>query len=461
MAKTPKLVLFLVALLLAFPVLAATTDFTADGNITVDTVTFGTGTADMLIMTGSTAESWEYSSGAFTVTNPGSFKVGSANAAVKGIQVTLAGNVVACVKNSTAGTSYVTVPSTDTTYTIVPITTNIANSLTYNSSCGAATCASGYTIQGSGAGASCTPSGGGGGTSGGTTTTTTTTPVTCTSWTYSSWGTCSASGQQTRTIVSSLPSGCTGGSPATSQACTPTPTTPEEETTPTTTETPTTVTTPVTTAEKVSTTVGVPAKDSAGKVTLEQMTTDAKTVATGDVSQVIAEMGVSRDTTAEKTYSEGIVAKVVTDTKITAEVRNTINNFVTYGTKATKILGAGERAGVVNSFKAALGKLPTTEADWNDVMKIANGRWPSQTNKTAEDKATLNFKKVYLRNPDRKNAHDDAAITVMAYGLRPADRNLNSEKAAIKSFKAIYGYTPSAATAWDVVRAIAYSGATR
>jgi len=49
----------------------------------------------------------------------------------------------------------------------------------------------------------------------------------------------------------------------------------------------------------------------------------------------------------------------------------------------------------------------------------------------------------------------------MAYGLRPAGRNLDSEKAAIKYFKAIYGYTPSAATAWDVVRAIAYSGSTR
>ena len=143
------------------------------------------------------------------------------------------------------------------------------------------------------------------------------------------------------------------------------------------------------------------------------------------------------------------------------EQQNALNNFIAYGTDTTLKLGAGERAGVVNSFKAALGKLPTTEADWNDVMKISNGRWPSQTNKAAEDKATINFKKVYLRDPDRENAHDDAAVTVMAYGLRPADRNLNSEKAAIKSFKAIYGYAPSAATAWDVVRAIAYSGAKR
>ncbi|MDD5031782.1 MAG: hypothetical protein PHR36_01920 [Patescibacteria group bacterium] len=462
MAKTPKLVLFLVALLLAFPALA-TTEFTANGNVTVSAVTFGGDTVDMLIMDTSTAESWTYSGGAFTVTNPGTFKVGSSDTSVKAIKVSLLGSVVACAKNHTPGTSYVSFATTAGVYTVEPSTINIANSLTYNSSCGAATCASGYSVTGTGADADCAGQASGGSPGGGsstTTTTTTTTTVTCTSWTYSSWGTCSASGQQTRTIVSSSPSGCTGGSPVTSQSCTPTTTTTTEETT---TETPTTTTTTTSTAtaEKISTTAGVPATDSAGKVTLEQMDTDAKTVATADVNQVIAEMGVGRNATAEKTYSEGIVANVVAGSSITAAVRNTINNFVTYGTKATKTLGAGERAGVVNSFKAALGKLPTTEADWNDVIKIANGRWPSQISKTAEDKATINFKKVYLRNPDRKVAHDDAAITVMAYGLRPADRNLNSEKAAIKSFKAIYGYAPSAATAWDVVRAIAYSGATR
>lgn len=45
-------------------------------------------------------------------------------------------------------------------------------------------------------------------------------PATCTSFTYSAWGTCSG-GSQTRTITSSSPSGCTGGSPeALTQSCT-------------------------------------------------------------------------------------------------------------------------------------------------------------------------------------------------------------------------------------------------
>lgn len=42
----------------------------------------------------------------------------------------------------------------------------------------------------------------------------------CTTWTYSDWNTCSASGQQTRTVISSSPSGCAGGSPVLSQSCT-------------------------------------------------------------------------------------------------------------------------------------------------------------------------------------------------------------------------------------------------
>jgi hypothetical protein len=42
---------------------------------------------------------------------------------------------------------------------------------------------------------------------------------TCSFWTYSDWSTC-MNGQQTRTVVSSSPANCSGGSPILSQACT-------------------------------------------------------------------------------------------------------------------------------------------------------------------------------------------------------------------------------------------------
>jgi cytochrome b involved in lipid metabolism len=47
--------------------------------------------------------------------------------------------------------------------------------------------------------------------------------TTCASFTYSSWGSCQSNGTQARTVTSSSPSGCTGGSPVISQSCTYTP----------------------------------------------------------------------------------------------------------------------------------------------------------------------------------------------------------------------------------------------
>jgi len=45
------------------------------------------------------------------------------------------------------------------------------------------------------------------------------TPSVCTSFTYSNWSACQSNNTQTRNVVSSLPAGCTGGTPVTSQAC--------------------------------------------------------------------------------------------------------------------------------------------------------------------------------------------------------------------------------------------------
>ncbi|MEI6587627.1 MAG: peptidoglycan DD-metalloendopeptidase family protein [Candidatus Moraniibacteriota bacterium] len=42
----------------------------------------------------------------------------------------------------------------------------------------------------------------------------------CNSWTYSDWGACQQNNTQTRTILTSSPSGCSGGSPVLTQSCT-------------------------------------------------------------------------------------------------------------------------------------------------------------------------------------------------------------------------------------------------
>ncbi|MDD5071893.1 MAG: hypothetical protein PHQ42_04130, partial [Patescibacteria group bacterium] len=156
MAKTPKLVLFLAVFLLVSPVFAATTDFTANGDITVTGVTFGDTAIDVTILDESTAESWSFDSGTFTVTNPGSaFKVACSDTNVKAISVTSGSATLACAKNSTPGTSYVTFPTTSGTYTLTLTTTNITYATTYNSACGAATCENGYSVIGSGSAAYC------------------------------------------------------------------------------------------------------------------------------------------------------------------------------------------------------------------------------------------------------------------------------------------------------------------
>ena len=46
------------------------------------------------------------------------------------------------------------------------------------------------------------------------------TPPTCTSFTYSAFGPCQPNGTQTRTVVTSSPAGCTGGTPVLTQTCT-------------------------------------------------------------------------------------------------------------------------------------------------------------------------------------------------------------------------------------------------
>ncbi|MFH1326391.1 MAG: hypothetical protein ABIH48_02895 [Candidatus Falkowbacteria bacterium] len=403
--------------------LAATNNFIADANITITGFTVGDASVDLFIFDESTCEEWTFSDGILTITNSGSaFKVGCSSESVGSLYSALNGTMVDCVDNTAPGTTYLTMPTTTGSYTAGPLAsdctafcTSLDNVATYNAypTCGALTCNSGYSLSGSGASAVCV------GSSGNTTL-------------YSGGG---GGGGASRTV-----------------------TTTEPTTTETTTETVTTEA-PVTTTTELA--AGEPDKDRHGNITLGQMTSDAETVISGDVSKVIAEMGVARNSAQEAEYNDTIVAKVVADSGITAQVRNTIVNFVTYGTRATKILGAGERGGVVNSYRAAFGKLPTTANEWNDVVKIANGRWPSETSATAEERANINFRAIYLRDADRTNAHDDAAITVMTYGLRPANRNLDSEKTAIKTFEAIYGYAPVKATAWDVVRAIAYSGATR
>jgi len=107
--------------------------------------------------------------------------------------------------------------------------------------------------------------------------------------------------------------------------------------------------------------------------------------------------------------------------------------------------------------------LPENETDMIDTVRIANGRWPNNRSDEAEEKARAQFRKIYKRIANMSESYDDAAITVMAYGLRQKaeNRNLDSERNGINIFKGIYGYNPSTTEDWNIMQAITYSGASR
>ena len=101
----------------------ATTDFVADGNITIDDVTYGSLTADLLIMSGSKAETWSMNSGNFSVSNPDPsalFSVGSSDVSANSIRVKSGTDEVSCANNTTPGTSYVSLPVSAGTYAVYP-----------------------------------------------------------------------------------------------------------------------------------------------------------------------------------------------------------------------------------------------------------------------------------------------------------------------------------------------------
>ena len=199
-----------------------------------------------------------------------------------------------------------------------------------------------------------------------------------------------------------------------------------------------------------------PSGDAARDAQLAELGTEASTVADAGSAGLAELVGEERSLDTERGALDILARARLSVTEGTIA-------FTAYGTPSTTHLGAGERAGVLSSYIGAFGDFPETADEWLDLLKIANGRWPSQMSEEAEAHALEQFEAVYLRAPDRDNPNDDAAVMIMAYGLRPGpgDRNLDSERAAITIYRGIFGTDASTAREWDTVRAIAYSGASR
>jgi hypothetical protein len=184
------------------------------------------------------------------------------------------------------------------------------------------------------------------------------------------------------------------------------------------------------------------------------------------IDQLLAEIKTLRDMVKEQQtqITHLMRLKQGLAQTISSAIESALKNFIAYGVDDnTKKLGEGERAAVIYSFKEAYNKLPETQDEIEEAIKIANGRFPSIVSDEAEANAKAQFKKIYLRDADMSDAHDIAAIKVMAYGLRQKaeNRNLKSEAAALKTFKNIFKKLPSSTEEWNALQAITYSGATR
>jgi len=136
-------------------------------------------------------------------------------------------------------------------------------------------------------------------------------------------------------------------------------------------------------------------------------------------------------------------------------------HFIAYGTPESSKLSVRDRKGVVGDYYEIYSRVPSNAADWKDIALILTSHKPLQRNLKAEQKAIYDFAKVYKRLPNYSNINDEWAMYYIGYNVRNVLRNIDSEKAAINTFRSVYRYSPSTSHQWSIMRAIAYTGATR
>lgn len=163
--KTLKTIIFILCLLIvglfSYQILAtviSTDDFVTITGIQMGDRSFKT---DMRIKRNSYAESWNFSDGNFTVTNPQSFKFRFPSSQVNSVKIIKNGIVVQCSVNNYQSSDYISIENEyqSGTYKIVPFYSNdcrededfcpyVPYAVSYNPypQCGANACVSGYRV---------------------------------------------------------------------------------------------------------------------------------------------------------------------------------------------------------------------------------------------------------------------------------------------------------------------------
>ena len=126
-------------------------------------------------------------------------------------------------------------------------------------------------------------------------------------------------------------------------------------------------------------------------------------------------------------------------------------------TDKTKSMTTAERKDLLTDYKAVYGKLPSTEKDWTDLGKIAQGVTPTRV-LSKEVQAIKAFTKIFGRTVQFSDAANEKFVHMLAYRLEPAAKDTAKEKAAVSTYVNKYKVQPKDSFAWAVVNAIAYAG---
>lgn len=151
-----------------------------------------------------------------------------------------------------------------------------------------------------------------------------------------------------------------------------------------------------------------------------------------------------------------------TEDNLPREFQLRLESYLANGADANSIiLGEKGRRAILANFAAAYGHKPSNENEWQDLMRINNGYWPSKISQVAEDKAKEDFKKIFKRMPNMDNNSDKHAVKILTYDIRQRQeqRSLGKERAAIAKFVKLFKRLPDSSADWKFVHALAYSGA--
>lgn len=85
---------------------------------------------------------------------------------------------------------------------------------------------------------------------------------------------------------------------------------------------------------------------------------------------ILKHAGKKKDTNAQIVAMKKFTEPIAKGQKILLAQKYALNNFIVYGTASTKKLNQDKRTSAIKKFIASFKKVPKSESDWNEVLKI-------------------------------------------------------------------------------------------